>query len=568
MNTETKQCKNCKNEFIIEPEDFDFYEKMKVPAPTFCSSCRFQRRLAFFNLSTLYKRPCDLCKKEVVSTFAPSSPYKIYCSKCWWSDSWNAFDYARDYDFSRPFFEQWEELHRQVPMAALSTDHTTLINSEYNNHAGHLKNCYLTFQSDLNEDCACGVYLKRDNSLLDCSNAVSSEWCYDCMHMFKNSRCVGTMGNVTETLDGIFLRDSDNCQSCFASANLRNKKYHIFNEPYTKEKYFEAIKKWDLGSYASYQEIKKLAHEHWKKLPPRPVYDDFSVNCSGRYVIQSKNCKESFDVSSIEDGKYLFMLSLGPIKDCYDVSAWGNNLSMVYESMSVCENISNVRFCDETGLNLLDAEYTARVFGGSHVFGCVGVKKGEYCIFNRKYSEKEYYALRGKIIEHMNVMPYADKRGRVYKYGEFFPAEFSPFPYNDTLAQKFFPISPAQAIEESYNWSQEEKKSYVITMMAKDLPDHIREVNRSILSEIVGCQICGRGFKITSFELQFLKKMSLPLPRICPFCRIDARLDQWVRDLRLVDRTCSKCGVSFQTSHPKEEAEYILCKKCYQEEVA
>ena len=27
---------NCKKEFTIEPEDFNFYEKIKVPAPTFC----------------------------------------------------------------------------------------------------------------------------------------------------------------------------------------------------------------------------------------------------------------------------------------------------------------------------------------------------------------------------------------------------------------------------------------------------------------------------------------------------------------------------------------------------
>ena len=34
--SETKTCQNCKNDFIIEPDDFSFYEKMKVPAPTFC----------------------------------------------------------------------------------------------------------------------------------------------------------------------------------------------------------------------------------------------------------------------------------------------------------------------------------------------------------------------------------------------------------------------------------------------------------------------------------------------------------------------------------------------------
>lgn len=33
---EIKICQNCKNRFIIEPEDFAFYEKIGVSAPIFC----------------------------------------------------------------------------------------------------------------------------------------------------------------------------------------------------------------------------------------------------------------------------------------------------------------------------------------------------------------------------------------------------------------------------------------------------------------------------------------------------------------------------------------------------
>lgn len=33
--SETKICQNCKKDFTIDPEDFKFYEKIKVPSPTF-----------------------------------------------------------------------------------------------------------------------------------------------------------------------------------------------------------------------------------------------------------------------------------------------------------------------------------------------------------------------------------------------------------------------------------------------------------------------------------------------------------------------------------------------------
>ncbi|MDI6602741.1 MAG: hypothetical protein QME57_01295 [Patescibacteria group bacterium] len=40
MNQEKCTCQNCKKEFVIEPEDFAFYEKIKVPPPTWCPECR------------------------------------------------------------------------------------------------------------------------------------------------------------------------------------------------------------------------------------------------------------------------------------------------------------------------------------------------------------------------------------------------------------------------------------------------------------------------------------------------------------------------------------------------
>ena len=55
MSQEIKQCQNCKQNFVIEPEDFEFYEKVKVPAPTFCPECRFQRRTAFRNERKLFR---------------------------------------------------------------------------------------------------------------------------------------------------------------------------------------------------------------------------------------------------------------------------------------------------------------------------------------------------------------------------------------------------------------------------------------------------------------------------------------------------------------------------------
>ena len=56
MNSETKQCQNCRQNFTIEPDDFTFYAKIKVLPLTFCLNRREQRRIAFRNERALYKK--------------------------------------------------------------------------------------------------------------------------------------------------------------------------------------------------------------------------------------------------------------------------------------------------------------------------------------------------------------------------------------------------------------------------------------------------------------------------------------------------------------------------------
>ena len=99
-NSETKTCQNCKQNFAIEPEDFDFYAKIKVPAPTFCPQCRWQRRLMFRNERSLYMVNCGLCGDSTLSTFTEDSGYVIYCPICYRSEDWDPMDYGINYDFS------------------------------------------------------------------------------------------------------------------------------------------------------------------------------------------------------------------------------------------------------------------------------------------------------------------------------------------------------------------------------------------------------------------------------------------------------------------------------------
>jgi len=154
MNPETKTCQNCHNTFTIEPKDFEFYEKVKVPAPTFCPRCRRQRRMAWRNDLTFYNRTCALCSRNIISLYSPDKTVTVYCNKCWWSDAWDPKMYGQNYDFSRPFFEQWKELQERVPLLALVNDNGVgSVNCEYTQNVTFAKNCYMGSMSWKNEDC-------------------------------------------------------------------------------------------------------------------------------------------------------------------------------------------------------------------------------------------------------------------------------------------------------------------------------------------------------------------------------------------------------------------------------
>ncbi len=499
--------------------------------------------------------------------YPPEAPYTVYCSECWWSDKWDPLDYGRDYDFSRPFFEQLNEHLHKVPIRGLAVTKEVMELSSFTNHCDHSKNCYLIFYSDYNEDCEYGFYLARSKNLLDCSVGFESENCYDDCHLFRSNRVYGSEGNVTHSLDCAFLRDCENCTECFGSANLRNGSHVFFNEQLSKEEYKKRLSAIDLGSYRSYKEYKNKAEESWKKFPPQPIYNEFTTNSTGSYVFESKNCKECYDVAFAEDSKFLMLIKNASVKDSYDYVDWGEGAERIYEAITVGKNVKDVRFSQDVHASHR-VEYSKSCMASSSLFACSGVRSKEYCVFNKRYSKEDFEVLRAKIIAQMDEMPYAGKDGALYRYGEFFPMELSPHDYNDTFAHMFYPLKKEEAVKRGLSWADYAPSEYKTTRDSEDLPDHIRDAEDDILNEVIKCETCSRGYRISGQELAFLRHHNLPLPRRCPFCRIEEKVKRWVSQMTLGERKCDKCGTIFETNYrTAQDAPVIYCKPCYIKEI-
>ncbi len=606
MNQELKICQNCHSEFVIEPEDFQFYEKMKVPAPTFCPSCRIVRRMSWRNERTLYHRKCDATGKDIITMFAPEQSLVVYERDYWWSDKWDQLASGRDYDFSKPFFQQFRELFQKAPLPNLAS--SNVINSDYSNHNTDAKNCYLVYASFHNED------------LAYCSGAVGSKSSFDLYKVLNLTHCYddvlcGDMNRVffsydsDESVNSAFLHACKNMIDSLGCINLRNKSHAIFNKVYSKEEYVKERAKYDFGSYKGLSDFRKKFAEFIKQYPKRHGFIYKSVNIIGDNVLNAKNVYMGFDLfGGIEDSKYIVHSSDGA-RDIYDAYGAGGNINNSYEIVDTGLDATRNLFSVFTH-SCKNTDYTYACQNSSDLFGCVGLRSQRYCILNKQYTKESFEALRTKIIEHMNDMPYVDAKGRVYKYGEFFPVELSPFAYNETIAQEYYPKIKSEVLEAGYRWREPDTKQYNVTVQPSDLPDHIKDVSDDILNQVIGCEHAGNprtqraeqssydgscnhqcmgAFKIIKSELQFYKAMNLALPRLCSNCRHYARLAQRT-PFMLWDRQCQcggeksqnevyvngakhphgqeLCSNKVKTSYSPDRQEIIYCESCYQAEVA
>ena len=148
-----------------------------------------------------------------------------------------------------------------------------------------------------------------------------------------------------------------------------------------------------------------------------------------------------------------------------------------------------------------------------------------------------------------------------------------------------FPLTKDEAIKKGFGW--QENIQHTVgkeTLFPEKIPESINDVSDSILNEVLICIDCKRNYKIIQNELLFYRKMKIPIPRRCFYCRHEARLKHR-NPFKLWHRTCmcgsagspqatvkhfhgaGKCMEEFETSYAPKRPEIIYCEKCYHAEV-
>ena len=591
---ETKVCKHCSCQFNITDKDLEFYEKVSpifnletgigkerpasdnelikdlwnwqikylIPTPALCPECRQERRLSFRNERKLYKRKCDGTEKKILSLFNPDKPFKVFDHNYWWSDNWDSMSYWKDYSENTSFFKQFNKLNNDVPKLWIRVTND-MENCDYCNAWFGSKNCYMCCTPINSENC---YYSHTSLSCLydiDWLFNENSQYSYYSVHSNNNYNC-SYLFYSNDCKKSHFLDDCINCENCFWCVNLRDKKYCYLNKQLSKEEYNNKIKHININDF-------KDVFVNFSKKQPKPYIRwinygdsswDFLTNCD--------NCIDCYWATEIRDSKYCWSvwlwsedlydcLHVWPAYKCYEsiTSTSSNNL---FFTIDVKES-SNSLYCYSCH-NIKDC------------FWCVWLKNKSYCILNKQFTKEEYNELVPKIIEHMM---------NTWERREFFPSLLSPFWYNETVAEEYFPMTREEVLWEKvpvpfegtstkkwkiFNWSDYEspKPNVKKIIAANKLPENIADIPDDILNWAIECEVTKKPFRIIREELEFYRKHNLPIPRRHPDQRHLDRMK--LRNPRkLYDRNCDNCWADIKTTYSPERPEIVYCEECYNGEV-
>ena len=592
---EYRTCKWTNEKFPIFEKDIEMlnkispsidWKKIDIPLPTLSPKARQIRRLLSRNEWNFYKSRSSETWEPIISLYSQENEAIIYDQKEWWQNDWDPMDSSFEVDLSKSIMSQIYNLRLKIPRLNIVTVDNE--NSDYTTGTWYCKNCYLINSSEDSENCYYWKLFQNCKNCVDCSYVYDSEKLYECL-------------NVKKWYNSIYLHNSSECSSCYYSddliwgnfcmfcSNLRNANYYFENKKLPKEEREEKAKDY----LWSRKKIKNALIKFDEVIKDKTTKYAQVVNSKDSYwdiLIDDKNCMFCYDVNNSEDCRYVNVWV--EVKDNLDC----NNMYLKPErSYEVLWTIwtYNVHFCNYV-FNSSNLLYCQDCYDSKNLFWCIGLRQKEYCIFNKQY-DKEIW--EKKVIEII------DKMKKDWEWWEYFDANLSAFPYNDSLAYEYFPIKEVVNIVDSqvsqrkiinedgewvvyilepdkiiskakldlgwgYKidifWKTKGKEIWIpentYFLDAGDLKDEISLESEDIFKKAVKCSKTKRPYRITPQEFKFYKMMNLPIPELHPNVRYFNRLQiRPKRELHL--QNCASCYKEILSVYSNEKKVY--CEDCY-----
>lgn len=548
-----RTCALTGEKWMMTDEEIGWYKKFNVP-PSPLSP--FSRWIVLHNFSTGYQwwwNKHAETGKPVLTFHHPGSGIRVLPDVEWFEKDFSSIHI--DWDASRNTFEQMRELQLNVPLIA--TGSFKIPENSVSLVSMGDQNSYFTLACESKDSFFATILLKGE----ECSEMVSVNTASQC-HQVTHSRRVHGCRYVREShdcIDSAFLFDCRNCESCFGATNQRNKKYLWFNEQLTKDEWLRRRKEVDLSCRDVVEEWSSRFVVLLKDDAVWPEnFNEKSIDSIGEYLTESTNCRYCYNLEPGAVDNY--WVAWGGISNgnAFTIGAF-QGASHCYYSMNAgkssgCLFSSRVIGCD-------GCEYCFASYHCKNCFGCFGLQRKQYCIFNKQYTEEEYWQ---KLDEIKCTMV---DRG---EYGQFFPPSMASS-WKELSGAHLYCLVPLEQLSTFGVTSFEQcadgacgpdlAGSEILT--PEQVPNCIREIDDSWTKRPIFDPVANRRFAFLKPELDHYRKFGIAPPNAY-FVRRMSGLHEQMQAAAFETRPCAKCGKELMTSkiaaHPDRR---VYCKDDY-----
>lgn len=506
----------------------------------------FNTGLAFF------WKPHMTTGQPLLSAIHPDNPIPIVTE-----DEWANADYTdrgASVDSSRSIFDQLWQLATTVPY-----NPTRSVNAVNSIAVGSIdaNDCYCVSAAHIVNRCFYAYALVGAEDCVDAGNGMQLARSYrcggsnelaDCAFVFESKSCHSSS----------FLFDCWNCEFCFGATNQRNKRYIFFNQQLTKEAFEEKMRAIDLGDATQAEEYWQSFLRLWKTDGVWPEALGYgNTDAKGEHLFGCVRCDECYWQSKSID--------------CYRCRFGVENNGCVYTSGEGFEQDSYMctggtygaqnKFCVGPS-KCVHCEYCFNCRDCEYCFACVGLQHKKFCIFNKQYTEAEYWPL----IDELKCKMLADG-----EYGSFFEARFSPSGFQYSAGELYVGYSP-ERLREYGAPTFDPRRGQVLgpqpveaqRIEAADVPTRLDDPRAAeVIGKVIHDSEIDRNFTIVPAEFAIYKDKRWPLPRK----HFVTRLTELVRLSNSPIKemvNCGSCALPITTyknfSFPER---MVYCYPCY-----
>jgi hypothetical protein len=509
MATVKQRCRLSGKDFLVSDEEQEILARIGIlhpaiaeplPMPTTHPWVFARQILSHSNVYHLYQGRSAFSRESLLSRYQAGSGYKVCTVEEFWDEKIDNTERGRAFDFSKPFFQQFDELLHSIYLLPLNVTNTE--NSSYVNAAVNLKNCYLCFVTYESQDCMYCYAVSQSHDCVDCVHVRSSQFCYQCLHIEQCYECQHC-SDCRNSSSCFGCVDCVGCQECIGCVGLRNTRYHVFNEQYSKESFQIYLSGLRLGDRATRASLLSRCREFIASQNHRINHNINCEDCTGDYLVNSKNLTDCHFSNDCQDCGYL--LYARHAKDAWRGVA--EKAELLYQSAGYPGSYHTLY-----SFNIVGGEgniYSHGLYNScSHCFGCAFLKGKSYCILNRPYQKEEYLELSRCIMQHMKTTG---------EWGMFFPSQLSPHGYEESLVDAWLnPIPLEEAQQRGFIMTPRPRHlADGHSLDAGSVPEDIAEVSEaSVLGRPIACERSREVFGYSRAEIQYYKRFQIPLPTL------------------------------------------------------